>query len=408
MADKDKISTRYHYQFIHNVYGHFFHDTLKYFSDYLYPRFEHTVVGTYDKAVEYITKTAGEGREMDKPNLPALILNPSGEYNISDDGGKQLWRFPNLAPGMLKRIFEPIYQDVNVLVNVGFTRVKGEIELLVLLPSFYEYCDVKMFILQIFGGTDRIIYPRWFNSFIILSDELYNYEYTDPDTGKSYKLKWDEAGVTSQLIRTTAQTEYVFPCRIKPLYKLTGVSDGSTRYGGADKLADWRLSLTIEYQVEMPSFIVLESDYLAENINLEIRYGSCYSENSAYNTDDIPVNREYIKSHWDLGLDSTSFVQTVLTLPEEATITESKGSVFKTRYFHEITQAQADSTSDYNITMPEPMTDPDLLMLNSVGGVLSYGDHYTISTNGNTLTIRAEYTNFSAGDILELYVYEEN
>ena len=66
------------YFFIHNIYANFFKDSLDYFSLHLYPRFEHRVVATYDKAVEYITKTCQYDREMDRPTLPALILNPSG------------------------------------------------------------------------------------------------------------------------------------------------------------------------------------------------------------------------------------------------------------------------------------------------------------------------------------------
>jgi hypothetical protein len=52
----DRSGRRDIYFFIHNVYANFFKDALDYFSLHLYPRFEYKVVGTYDKAVEYITK----------------------------------------------------------------------------------------------------------------------------------------------------------------------------------------------------------------------------------------------------------------------------------------------------------------------------------------------------------------
>jgi ketosteroid isomerase-like protein len=73
-----QIRERYH--FIHNVFANFFKDTLNFFSECLYPRFEYTVVGTYDKAVEYIVKQCELGREADRPTLPALILNPTGDF----------------------------------------------------------------------------------------------------------------------------------------------------------------------------------------------------------------------------------------------------------------------------------------------------------------------------------------
>jgi len=409
MSDQEKIPTRYHYQFIHNVYGHFFKDTLDYFADYMYPRFQHTVVGTYHKAVEYITKNEEYGREPDMPNLPALILNPSGEFGISDLGGKQLWRFPNLAPGFVSRLFKPIYQDADNVVSVGFSRIKGEFELIALLPSFYEYCDYKMFVLQIFGGTERIIYPLYFNSFIILPDELYNYSYTNTYTNENRNLNWSDTDASTSLVRTTNRTENIFPCRIKPWYKLTGLSDGSNKYGGTDKIAEWRLSATIEYEVEIPSFIILESDYLVENIHFEIRYGSTYSANSDYNPDSIPINREIIETHWDSGLDTTSSldIDTPIPLPDEATITKRIGLVFKTRYFHELTQSEVDSTADIDITLPETITDKDKILVNASNGPLTYGDHYEVVSNGTILRLKSDDTTFSAGEILELYIYEE-
>ena len=163
--------SRYHYTFIHNAFGSFIENSLYYFADYLYPRFEYKVIGNYNKNVEYINKLDQYGRETDKPELPAIILNPSGDFNLDDanSSAKQLWRFPNLLPGFANRLYEPIYLDNNISVNVAFTRLKGEFELLMLLNSYYEYFDVKLLLIQIFGGENRYIYPRFFNSFRTLA-----------------------------------------------------------------------------------------------------------------------------------------------------------------------------------------------------------------------------------------------
>jgi len=394
-----EIPDRYNYQFIHNVYAHFFRDTANYFSEYLYPRFEWVTIGTYDKAVEYITKREQFNRETDKPMLPGLILNPIGEFGMSDYGGKQYWRFPNLAPGIVDRIFDAIYQDANVLITPSFSRIRGEIELIMLLNSFYEYCDMRMLMFLIFGGLDRIIYPRWFHSFIILPDEVYNYEYYNPVTGERYHLNWESAHAHPQLVKTTNRNEIVVPCSIRPWYKLTGVTDSSTRYGG-DKLADWRLSAMLEYEVEIPSFIVLKSDYLAEGIDFEIRYSSCYTKYPEYN---IPVNRDEFESRWEWNLDSTS--SQIIHLKNDPKIVKRENYVFKTRYFHIVTKEEADSTADIIITMPEQITDEKLLILNSKSGQLNYWDHYVLEDNGNTLVIKRQNVNVAEGDIIELYVY---
>jgi len=384
MADKNKIDTRYHYEFINNVIASFFKTSLDYFSKYLNPRFRYSMISTYDKAVEYLkNKNKLDGRELDKPNLPAIILNPSGDFGISDTG-KQLYRFPNIAPGLIKRIYDPIYQDDNVLVTVGFTRIKGEFELLVLTNSFYEYCDIKLLMIQIFGGTERVIYPKYFDSFIILPNDLVTYNYENEYTGQSYKLDWDIAGAKQELIKSTDKTEWIFPVRIKPWYKLNGISDASSRYGGIDKLADWRLSLSVEYEVEIPSYLVLETNYLVHKMQTNVGYGSVFSKYPEFYPD------EY-KTIINSG-DSTS----------EEKIEKIK---FKTRYFHIITDSEYDNEIDFEVTLPEKVLNIKLLYINSKNGLLKYGDHYILETDGITLKFKYDNLNLISGDILEIYIY---
>ena len=390
------------YIFIHNVYANFFKDALDYFSGHLYPRFEYKVVGTYSKAVEYLQKTCQYGRETDKPNLPAIILNPTGEFDLADAnaGGRQLWRFPNLAPGMVKNVFDPVYQDKNVEIHVGFIRIQGDIELLMLLNSFYEYCDLKMLFLQIFAGYDRWIYPQFFTTFIILPDELVNYRYTNPYTHESYKLDWESANAYSKLVKTIAQDKLVLPCNIKPIYKLTGFSDASQRYGGVDQLADWRLGATIRYELEIPSFLVLKSDYLVENVDINICAGSAYSEYDFT----VPTFQHTIVKSYDWGLDETS--NSTIDLDATCTGTYDAEYEFNTRYFHIVTQQEVDSTGDLYISLSERVTDLFSIKLNSKYGPMSYGDHYVIINNGTTIQVKRENVTLETGMVIEIYIYK--
>jgi len=404
-SDKDMIGTRYHYHYIHNVYGNFFADTLEYLTSYLHPRFQYKVVGTYDKAVEFLSKKEQYNRETDKPMLPALVLNPTGEFGPAEAiaGGKQLWRFPNLAPGFIKRLFEPIYQDQNVVVNVGFMRIKGEIELIMLLNSIYEYTDLRMYMFQVFGGTDRWIYPRWFTSFVILPEELINYRYRNEYSKVSYKLNWGSAGATRRLVKSTNINELVVPCTIKPMYKLTSITDGSSKYGGTDKLADWRLTSTLEYEVELPSFLVLESDYLAVGFDLEIGYGSCYSQYSDYRP---PVNRELYNIGWDMGIDETSNTEfDAINFDTTSDVVFQGTATFKTRYFHVITKVESKSKTNVEISIPEQITDNKLLIVNSRYGQLLYGDDYILKDSGFTLVIKVSNVQLVEGMVIELYIY---
>ena len=409
----DREGRRDLYFFIHNVYANFFKDALDYFSLHLYPRFEYKVVGTYDKAVEYLNKMCELNKEANKPNLPALVLNPSGDFDLADAnaGGKQLWRFPNLAPGMLKRIFNPVYQDENVEIDVGFMRMQGDLELLMLLNSFYEYCDLKMLMLEIFGGFERWIYPQYFSTFIIIPEELRNYQYTNPYTGLTYTLDWASAGAYDRLVRTIAREELVIPCNIKPTYKLTSLSDGSQRYGGADQLADWRLTAVVRYEIEIPAFLVLQSDYLAQDINLRITAGSTYS-NYDYTVPDYQWRSGY---HKDWGLDETSSSIIDTDSTEEQTYTSEYD--FEARFYYIVTQADVDSTSNLFIAFDNPdltylsgpgyINDPNAIRVNSRYGEMNYGDHYVFYNNNTGIEIKTDNVELTEGMVIELYTYRK-
>lgn len=447
---------RWTYYFINNVYADFFKTTLDYFADHLYPRTMTRVIATYDKAVEYLNQQRyidgeyGEQREEDQPLLPALVMNPSGELEIADAlaGGRFLWRHPNLLPGFVKYIFDPIYQDANVTVNVGFLRMKGSIELLALMNSFYEYADFRLLLLQIFGGMERWIYPQFFSSFIVLPQELINYQYRNPETGLTYRLNWRENGAYDYLVRSTAREELVMPCEIKPIYKMVSMGDNTERYGGTEKLADWRLTTTFEYEVEIPAYLVVQSDYLAENVQMEIKYGSVYTQNPVINrpppppisntTDGMfdavpdsgvtggsvpsfndpgvqapPVNRQIYSSKYNYGLDATSASYFTYDSSKPDTPFDSTCStfftgdyLFKVRYYHVITQAEEDADNYVDIDLPETIADLNSIIVWGPYGQLNYGDHYRIINGGNTLRILKSTVNLKRGWIIELFVYK--
>jgi hypothetical protein len=414
--DDIKVPTRYHPIFIHGVFAHFFHDMLEYFAAYLYPRFEWKTVATYDKAVEYINKIRELGRETDMPMKPALILNPSGDFNFDESGhgARQPWRFINLAPGMTSRLYQPIYQDENLKVVPGFQRYKGEIEFLALCTSFYEYCDLRVYLLQMFTGTDRYIYPRFFNSFIILPQELLDYEYTLLD-GTTYKIDWQSSGAQCQLIKTINKDMMVYPCVIHPRIRLIGITESSTKLGGLDKLSDWRLTFNIEYEIEIPTFLILVSDYLVENINFQIMYESCYTENDLTEMKKPPGYINQMSTHWDVTITgnedicgdettpSSSGIQVVL--PDKAEITQDRQLIETTRYYY-VLDSTADLTVNIVINLPEVISDPKLLLLYSKYGIISYGDIYQINLEGTELTIYTKYISLQPGDILEIYIYK--
>ena len=375
----------YHYAFINNVLGNFFRDTLDFYAKEFYPRFQWDVIGTYDKAVEYVTKTLQVGREADKPLLPALILNPTGEFNTVEgsSGGKQFYRFPNLAPGFALKMYDPIYEDGNVRVTPGWTRLKGDFELICLCSSFYEYCDLRMLFIQFFGGNDRPIYPIWFKSFIILPPELINFNYKNEVSGEDYVLDWAANGMTDKLILSTAKNEKVVECNIRPWYSLSNISDSSERYGGTDNLADWKLSVTLTYEVEIPSFLVIEADYLASNMDMWINYAST----------------------------RTHFNHAVVQQHQERITNGEKHYVLSQEYFHLFTQAEADSHDNILIDLPEIIDSNNLvyLIMKNDRFLIEYTDYVKV-LSGNITTFelyRLQIPGLLSGDYLEFVIYKE-
>lgn len=409
--------SRERYHFIHNVFANFYKDVMDWFTVTLYPRFEYSVIGTYDKAVEYIRKQCQYDRETDMPMLPAFILNPSGDFEPADAnaGGAQYWRYPNLSPTLAKRLFKPIYRDQHVTMNASFIRIKGELEMIMLLNSFYEYCDVRMLFINMFGGMNRIIYPRFFSSFIILPDSFKAYQYQNDYTGVTYNLDWTTSGAYDLLVRSTARDEVVLPLNIKPQLTLQGLSDSSNKFGGADNIAEWKLGATVNYEIEIPNYMVIECDYLAERIDFEFRYGSAYSE---YNDFQPPDERILTNFSWDWGLNfDTNTPDKLDIMYTAADATNAHLSTvgdfeFETRYFHEVTEAEAnpaDGTSYIyiDLTAAQQITYPKALIVNSKEGELHYGDHYLLENNGWTLVIKQNDTVFlKAGWFLELFVYK--
>lgn len=402
-----------HYTFIHNVLAHFYRDSLDYFSSYLYPRFHWEVMGTYDKAVEYITKKTENGElETDKPNVPSIILNPNGDFNLDDanSGAKQFHRFPNLAPGMAKYMYNPIYLDSNIRITPSFTRIKGEMELILLCASVYEYYDLRLYMIQVFGGLERYIYPTKFNSFIIIPEAFKNFEYSNEYTGEQYNLDWLAAGATDNvLIETTNTNELVFPFVIKPKFKLMGLSDASAKYGGTDSLAEYKLSATVEYEVEIPSMLVTETDWNVEKINLEVGYGSAFSEYPEY-ASEAPINKEQSSFEWDSGMTSNPIdSDDKPELPTEADSIVREDYVLNTRRYYVFTADDEASEVNIIIDLPAAVDSIDNIVLLSKYGRLTPNDHYLLINSNTQIEIKIDNVDtIREGDFLEMYLYTLN
>jgi hypothetical protein len=113
---------------------------------------------------------------------------------------------------------------------------------------------------------------------------------------------------------------------------------------------------------------------------------------------------ESFESNIDHGLDSTA--NSTITFPDEGTINNKKSRLFKTRYYHIVTQSEVDSTSVINISLPEVVLDHNLFRLSGKYGELVYGDHYNIITSGSVIEINKTTVTLELDDMLEISIYQ--
>ena len=398
-----KNSKVYEHYYIHNVFADFFSQTLDFLADSFGVRFNHKVMATYDKAVEYLKNLNQEGRETDKELLPTVVVNPSGEFDLSQIHGKQPFRFPNIAPGWILRIFESIYQDDNVKITPGCSRFVGDLEAIFLVNSIYEYCDVRTMLIHAFNGIGRMTYPFVVNTFITLPDELILYEYNNEYTSVNYPLDWESQGSTRRIIKSIDQQKYIYPATALPSFRLTGMSDGSNKYGSSDSLAEWRIVCTFSYEIEMPTFFFLEADYLAERIRFNIQTGSAYSYYS--DITNVPETILRFESFYPQTVDKNEFAMGVDV--GDVQITNLEDLELKIRYYHVITESESESTDDLEIIIPEPVPDIELVRVFSQSGELAYGQQFTIVEESEvyTLIIKRSTVTLEENQLIEIFIY---
>ena len=379
-------------------------DIYKSFLDFFvgqFPRISWKVIGTYFKAIEYLNKSKEYDRETDMPMLPMLALNPSGDFVIEEKYGRMLWRFPYLVGGFATDVYNPIYKDKNITITPNLTRLRGDLEIVIATSSYYEYLDYKVTLNLLFGGMDRYIYPNFFNLFIILPDNIKDLVYLNDVTGQTYPI--DISDAETKLIKTIAQNKLVYPGIINPIFKMTSMSDHSTRFGGIDDTPSWSLGFNVEYEIEVPTQFIVESDYLLEHIDLDISLGVVYSKNDLYGQGIPPQEIQSFTANYDWHiLDSTD---SSASITPDVTIDNLQDREFKIRYYHIITREEAESTVDIEITLPEPIVDKKLLMILYPYGKMTY-DQYDIINGGDTLVLYVKNLKLETGQFLELYVYQ--
>lgn len=274
-----RTTTVYHHYFINNVIGTYIDGLAKFFKNSLFNRTTEIVVGTYEKAVQHYTHRIQDLEEHHHPTYPFATLDPSLDFEPDEIAGRFLYQYPQFEPNFAIREFRPkIYEDDNIIVAPVLNRYKGRIELIIWCSSVYEYMDNRLLAYQFFGGLNRVISPTNIEGYFILPDDVVFYNYNNDYTNEAYQLDWTNTTVDSLLVKNINQNKYTFPFAVQPQIRLTGVTDGSEKYAG-DDLAEWRLSLEIEWETVLPTHLIMETTHLPERSHLktfEIDVGFVY------------------------------------------------------------------------------------------------------------------------------------
>ena len=244
--------------FLNNALGQFYNSFLQWLSDSFYTDINTKIISTYTKAVKKLSERKAQTDTFDVV-LPAVILDPSGEIT-PDDKFNQLWRYNDLAPDRVANFFEPLYQDEEVMIVPVFNRFVGEMEVTLLLRSIYEYLDMRIYIAQTFKNQDRYNRPFIVYTFLVLPDELINLQYDNLD-GTTRGLDWSSANASQKLIKNMNTNEQVVPLVLTPMFKYTGLSDSSNRKAVGTELEDYKITMSIQYEIDLPVYFYIKSDY---------------------------------------------------------------------------------------------------------------------------------------------------
>jgi len=258
--------------FIHNTFGSYFSGVLDWFGEKFYPRFEYKVIGTYDKAVKFFKSRREMGIDPNGKLLPSVSLDPMLDFSNEERGGRFLWQFSRYAPGLGMRLFNSVnLKEQDVVITPVFSRYQGTFEMTFWLASVYELIDFRVALLQFCGGYNRWVRPEFFWSYLILPDQIENFEIE-----KDQKIDWSNSFAELVHVDTINKQRLALPIPLDPIWRLDSLGDSSTKYGG-DQIAEYKLSGTFTYEVNIPTYVVL-SKSLNPKIVLSFSLGKTYTK----------------------------------------------------------------------------------------------------------------------------------
>lgn len=229
----------------------------------VYNKFKHVFIGSFNKAVMYLEQLKTDPNIVSEGGMynkkPMLVFTPTLEQPV--EATDWLWNYTTMHPYMAYWNRPPIMFEDGTLLALTTRRMQGNIDLRILVDSYPEEHDIQLAFLNYFRGLNKIVPMNMITLKFILSDKIKMLT----DENEEIVLDLKHSNISHKLIKTTGKNEYVIPIAATPTLRLTSLSDSSNFYGGND-LAEYALSGSLQYELEIPFNINLHTNMRVINI----------------------------------------------------------------------------------------------------------------------------------------------
>ena len=250
--------------YVHNPLMDVFSGIMSWFNTAYFTDFKATIIGGYDRAIKEIEDSLNSGEQVEQLKLPAISLNPFGDI-ATDPKFPNLWRCKDIGESLQNLYMDPIYEDDYFGFSVIANRFTGNFEVIIYVQSPYEYLDHYIQSIMFFhGGFNRRVRPGLIRTNAIIPDEVVNTAY---DGVAPYD--WSGSGITQEFIKVLNADHFVYPMELGPQIWLNSITNASTIYGD-DGLTTYKLQMVIEYDVDLPTHIIVKNNDRIESLNIKI------------------------------------------------------------------------------------------------------------------------------------------
>lgn len=348
----------------HKSIGPVITELVRFIDEEVYPPgFKFKLLTPTDKPIQRIKQEEENVRSIQSPPLPSLAVTPVIE-GLTEQWQKP-WNSSMLAPRLGSSMSYPIFRTEDYVVRYVTRRVTGRMDFNIVTSSYMEANDIMMAFYDRMYGLNKWLYVKEVNLFFIIPEEVVFYT----EDGGRIVVDWSDTRLSRQFIRSINTNKYLYTLKHHPSIRLTSIADASNFYGGADTLPTYGLSGSIEFEIEIPVYITLETDYLVKEIKLQLGLGTLYFPESVYN---YLHYREFVR--------------------------ENKIFYPRFRFSYEFLQ---DELSGFTLTLPyDYVPDEQLYIFFTTRGEL-YEGHEFEYLNSNTVKFNV---GFRAGEVLE-YIY---